>query len=64
MRIKINNTSLPRCVCGGRACYVPTRYDVRVECRECHRCTDLCGDADKAAREWRAMTATKERITP
>ena len=35
----------------------------------CDRCesdrrTDLCGDADKAAREWRAMTATKERTTP
>ena len=31
---------------------------------ECDRRTDLCGDADQAASEWRAMTATKERTTP
>jgi len=61
---KINNKSLSHCVCGGLARYVLTRYDVRVECCECDRHTDLCGDADKAAREWRAMTATKERTTP
>ena len=60
MIIKINKTSLPRCVCGGLARYVLTRYDVRVECCVCDRRTDLCGcgDMDKAAREWRAMSKT------